>query len=151
MGDNQVMEVPEKVTIDKFKLYTVDRLKDFLRKRGLKTSSRKDELVALAFSASVLELPLKPSIQQDNVSKANDYRNLLCVGGVQLPDPVTDLTTGWLNEKEGQSLWPPTMYADIAEYILTLTGPDKKHEELRKRLLSDYKEGKAYSYLTQNG
>lgn len=41
------------------------------------------------------------------------------------------------------SSWPPTMDLDIAEFLLQnfQTAP------LTKRLLSDYKEGKAYSYF----
>lgn len=39
--------------------------------------------------------------------------------------------------------WPPTMDLDIAEYLLS----EFQTAPLTKRLLSDYKEGKAYSYF----
>lgn len=62
--------------------------------------------------------------------------------GDVLPDPLTDLKTGWHGEKEGMELWPPCMYADIATYLVDVT-----EKSLRERLLTDYKEGKAYSYF----
>ena len=59
-----------------------------------------------------------------------------------LPDPFSDLSGGWVGETSGVSLWPPTMYGDLAEYLV-----DKNERELRSRLLTDYKEGKAFSYF----
>ena len=43
-------EEEEVVSIDDIKLWTVPALKDFLRKRNLKLSGRKEELVALVFA-----------------------------------------------------------------------------------------------------
>ena len=40
-----------------FNIWSRDRLQQFLRDRGLKTSGRKEELVALAYGASVLNVP----------------------------------------------------------------------------------------------
>ena len=41
----------EPLSIDEIKLWNVKVLQDFLRKRGLKISGRKEELVALVFAA----------------------------------------------------------------------------------------------------
>jgi hypothetical protein len=71
------------------------------------------------------------------------YRGLLAVpSGNVLPDPITDLKTGWHGEKDGMELWPPCMYVDIASYLVDIT-----ERALRDRLMTDYKEGKAYSYF----
>ena len=58
-----------KRTLADFSRMKVDILKDFLRKRGLKATGRKDELVALAFSAEQLELPLLKLIMRSNWEK----------------------------------------------------------------------------------
>ncbi|KAI8493866.1 hypothetical protein Bbelb_282130 [Branchiostoma belcheri] len=36
----------------------------------------------------------------------------------QLPDPFVDLKSGWKKEEEGMQHWPPTMYGDMAEYLV---------------------------------
>uniref|UniRef100_A0A8C6SKJ6 SWIM-type domain-containing protein n=1 Tax=Neogobius melanostomus TaxID=47308 RepID=A0A8C6SKJ6_9GOBI len=43
------------------------------------------------------------------------------------------------------SLWPPTMLTDISAFLRL-----KDEVELEKRLMGDYKEGKAYSYFASN-
>lgn len=55
-----IMEVKE-LSINEVRLWSVDRLKDFLRKRGLKVSFRKDELVAIVFAAMNYTLSLGPN------------------------------------------------------------------------------------------
>ena len=44
------MDDDQATSIDDIRLWTVPRLRDFLRKRKLKVSGRKDELVALVWS-----------------------------------------------------------------------------------------------------
>ena len=61
---------------------------------------------------------------------------------MSLPDPLSDLTTGWLSEEHGMKLWPPTMHSDMQEYLI-----DRGERSLQKRLLGDYKDGKAFSYF----
>ncbi|CAC5399902.1 unnamed protein product [Mytilus coruscus] len=60
-----------------------------------------------------------------------------------VPDPLIDLTSGWITESKGVSMWPPTMYYDIATFL-----QKKEDKSLSDRLMKDYKEGKAYSYFT---
>lgn len=130
--------------IDEFKRWKVDVLKSFLRNRGLKTTARKDELVALAYAANYMAIPVKVDKEEEKLQKAQDYRALLHVDQVLIPDPMT-LETGWLGEESAQHLWPPCMIADIQEFLIS-----KEERSLGKRLLSDYKEGKAYSYFDSN-
>ena len=60
---------------------------------------------------------------------------------MKLPDPLTELDDDWMSETDGMRMWPPTMYWDICNFLgFSATG------DLTKRLMSDYKDGKAYSY-----
>ena len=131
------------VTLDDIKRWKVPALKDYLRKRGLKTSGRKEELCALVYAAHIENKPILLSASEATLAKALDYKSLLVVGEHTLPDPFVDLQTGWQNERQGMTDWPPTMQLDIATFLLT----HYQDRELSKRLLSDYKEGKAYSYF----
>lgn len=138
----------DSVEIDTFKRWSVPVLQKFLRQRNLKTTGRKEELVALAYSASIMNLPEVKSKEQEQKEKALTYADFLWTENEgALPDPMFDLKDGWLVESEGCSKWPPTMYHDICEYL-----DDEKlgleRKELRRRLMTDYKEGKAYSYFS---
>ena len=35
----------------------------------------------------------------------------------QLPDPFTELVSGWMDESSGMATWPPTMIQDISVYL----------------------------------
>ena len=59
------------------------------------------------------------------------------------PDPL--FLNVWLSERSGITLWLPTIYFDIAEYLYS--APKSSICDLKKRLMTDYKEGKAYSYF----
>ncbi|PIK60998.1 hypothetical protein BSL78_02049 [Apostichopus japonicus] len=130
------MEIP--TTIDEFKMWKVERLKQFLKKRNLKVSGRKDELVALAYAAVHMNIPQVTDAREE---KATDYSAILNVENEVLPDPFKDLENGWEGEDSVRK-WPPCMYFDIAQYLSNID-----NVELCQRLMSDYKEGKAYSYL----
>ena len=107
-----------RMRLDDFNLLRVPVLKEYLRKRGLKTSDmRKDELVALAYRAHIMKAPILPSAAETILTKAQQYKSLLLYGNHNLPDPLCDLN-GWHNEENGTELWPPTMQFDIAEYLL---------------------------------
>lgn len=131
------------MTLEDFKRWKVTELKNFLKKRGIKSSGRKDELCALAFAARWENKTLVPTKADIYVSCAVDYTSLLQCGAVTIPDPLHDLTDGWKGEQVGLALWPPTMHIDIAQYLLSKF----QGQDLTKRLLGDYKEGKAYSYF----
>ncbi len=84
-----------------------------------------------------------PSDAEERRRKEKEYQQLLTVDGVTLPDPFS--LQGWMKEEDSLDKWPPTMMYEIAEYLLKM---EDKH--LTKRLIGDYKEGKAYSYLDSN-
>ena len=55
----------------------------------------------------------------------------------------TELKDNWIGEEKGVEKWPPILQIQIAEFILTA----EQGSDLCKHLLSDYKEGKAFSYF----
>ena len=59
-----------------------------------------------------------------------------------IPDPLT--LTGLIPEQTGISQWPPKMYFDIAEY---LNPNSQSFGDLIRCLMTDYKDGKLYSYF----
>ena len=133
----------EKRTLDDFRRWKVLELKEFLRIRGLKTTGTKDELTALAFGTKQLSVPVKLTTEEEIIQKKKQYQSLLNVNGEQLPDPFTELKDNWISEETGVEKWPPILQMQIAEFILTA----EQGSDLGKRLLSDYKEGKAFSYF----
>ena len=133
----------EKKTLDDFRRWKVPELKEFLQNRCLKTTGSKDELTALAFGAEQLSVPLKLTAEEEIIQKKKQYQSLLNVNGEQLPDPFTELKDNWIGEEKGVEKWPPILQLQIAEFILTA----EQGSDLGKRLLSDYKEGKAFSYF----
>lgn len=127
------------LSIDEIRLWNVKQLKNFLRKRGLKVSGRKDELVALVFAA--MRLPGYCKIQEDASSaKLRHYKDLLIIDGQKIPDPLE--ISGWRTEVDSITNWPPTMTFEISNYLNNID-----EIPLKKRLISDYKDGKSYSYF----
>ena len=57
-----------------------------------------------------------------------------------MPDPFQ--LDGWETEEHSITKWPPTMAFDIANYLTNID-----NVPLKTRLMSDYKDGKAYSYF----
>ncbi|XP_078591815.1 uncharacterized protein LOC144870918 [Branchiostoma floridae x Branchiostoma japonicum] len=134
-----------KVTLASFDLWNKDRLVPFLRERGLPVTKDVNSLRALAFGATVMRAPLVPTPQEEQQKRCEDYNSILTVDGKRLPDPLVDLKCGWKKEEEGMQHWPPTMYADMAEYFCL--GAADPEVDMRKKLMGDYKDGKAYSYF----
>lgn len=148
------------LTLEEIRHWNVNALKDFLRIRGLKTRGLKAELQALVYSAVQFGYEVKPSEVEEDRSRSASYAELLNIKGKRIPDPLVDLKDNWIPEKEGVKLWPPVSYFEIAEWLLSeapctsvpskskcKTGDQTRPKSLQERLLSDYKEGKAYSYF----
>ncbi|XP_064645911.1 uncharacterized protein LOC135499174 [Lineus longissimus] len=130
-------------TFDLISSWKIPELKLFLNKRGLKTSGSKQELVARVFAANELDLPIiKNAVERLQENEA-DYRNLLCSDGREIPDPLK-LNDGWLSESQALRLWPPVFYSDICNYLMQNHLGEK---DLTKRILNEYKEGKAWRYF----
>ncbi|CAC5363191.1 unnamed protein product [Mytilus coruscus] len=130
-------------SIDTFKRWTVPVLQQYLRIRGLRTSGKKEELVALVYSANLMKIKQVLTPAEERKLKADQYCDKLKAPKGIVPDPLIDLTSGWITESKGVSMWPPTMYYYIATFL-----QKKEDRSLSYRLMKDYKEGKAYSYFT---
>ncbi|CAC5402625.1 unnamed protein product [Mytilus coruscus] len=130
-------------SIDTFKRWTVPVLQQYLRIRGLRTSGKKEELVALVYSINLMKIKQVLTPAEERKLKADQYCDKLKTPKGIVPDPLIDLTSGWITESKGVSMWPPTMYYDIATFL-----QKKEDKSLSDRLMKDYKEGKAYSYFT---
>ena len=132
-------------SLEEVGLWRVPQLKEYLRDRGWKVTGTKAELTARVFTAIEQNVQKMPSAQEERDKKCHQYKELLKVGSdsFTLPDPFSLI--GWKKEDEALDKWPPIMALDIAEYLLQVDDV-----VLRKRLLSDYKEGKAYSYVDSN-
>ncbi|CAH1266690.1 Hypp3518 [Branchiostoma lanceolatum] len=145
-------------SLGEIKRWTVPALRDFLRVRGLKTTGLKDDLISLVNAAVLLRYPIKPDEIAEDRRRSAEYAELLIVKGTstKLPDPLS-LTEGWIKETDGGvKQWPPVSYFEVAAWILSEapcvslprgSSKDQERDTLHKRLLSDYKEGKAYSYF----
>ncbi|XP_034030131.1 uncharacterized protein LOC117513977 [Thalassophryne amazonica] len=123
-------------------LWKRERLQQFLRERGLPVTGTVEELRVLVYGAQFFSIPVKPAAKEENQLRTDHYRSLLTVDGVVLPDPFTDLPHGWQGEEKGIHHWPPCMFYDMSEYLIS-----RVERDLQTRLLTDYKEGKAYSYF----
>ena len=90
------------------------------------------------------QYPKSRMYPEKNKLKKQEYNNLLKVGDIELPDPFA-MGNGWLGEDQGMCKWLPVFQVHIAEFLLT---GEQVKTDMTKRLISDYKEGKAYSYFT---
>ena len=108
-------------SIDDIHLWTVPRLKDFLRQRRLKVSGRKDELVALVFSVlqSPELAPVKQTCAGPSAGGSGSITDLLRVeDGTLLPDPST--LTDWETETSAITKGPPKMAFDLHAYLTNI-------------------------------
>ena len=102
------------------------------------TSGKLDELRALVFGAQYFDVA--------NFERTERYRGLLTINdagaSISLTDPLSDLQTDWVAEAKGISQWAQCIHSDISEYLF-----NSGEKDVRTRLMTDYKEGKAYSYF----
>ena len=89
-------------------------------------------------------MPVKLTAEEEIVQKQRQCKSLIGINDGELSDPFTELDSGnWIGEEEGMEKWPPIFQIQIAEFILTAD----QGCDLGKRLLSSYREGKAFSYF----
>ena len=87
------------LSYDDFSRWKVPELKDYLRDRGLKTTGRKVELVALAYGANQMGVDTKRSSIEEKVKNKQDYSALLKINDDTIPDPL--FLKGWVSEQSG--------------------------------------------------
>ena len=81
---------------------------------------------------------------QEHAERKNlaDYKGRLVFGETVLPDPFS-LDSGWFGESNC-CMWPNVYFWDIANYLRMKTAAELYH-----RLCNEYKQGKAYRYISQ--
>ena len=135
------MAAVKQLSFDEINTWRMDALKHFLKKRGLKVSGKKEELVAHVFAAAEQNMPVCLDAASRVAQMQCERESLLKTPEGVLPDP-SELHNGWIGELNGMTKWPPILLSDITLYIM------KDHPgndiSLQKRLLNEYKEGKAY-------
>ena len=65
----------------------------------------------------------------------------LVSNGTSVPDPLT-LKDGWVKESESMTFWPPIYLSDRTLFLMS--DHPGKDVDFHKRVLNEYKEGKAY-------
>ena len=129
------------LSLDEVNTWNFDALKLFCRKRHLKVSGNKAELVARVFAASEMGIPVQPSADELITRTETEKAKLLIAPEkTQMPDP-SSLNDNWLRESDGLTSWPPIFVSDITVFLM------KEHPgkdvDLHQRVLNEYKEGKA--------
>lgn len=137
----------DNMTVDDFLRWKVEALKQFLADRGLKKTGRKAELAALAYGAVYMKKPVLPTAGEEKHHHTDQYKELLKCGEKILPDPMSELKDGWLGESQGLICWPPTSIVELSNHLGRYDEANQPATSQKSRLLSDYKEGKAYSYF----
>lgn len=132
----------QRCSLEDFSHWKIEALRSFLSQRGLSIGGNKQELVALAFAANTLNMPIIPTAVEIEKSKLECYKNLLKVGDVILPDPFL-IFDKWEDETQGMSHWPPVFITDVTTFLMKY-----ESEEKAQLHLNQYKIGKAYEYYT---
>ena len=133
----------DKLTLEDFQRFKRDALVEYLRDRGQQISKLdRASLEALCYGCETLGISKVPSNEEKKRMKADQYRQLLCTPSGLISDPYE--LKEWECEKDGMKHWPPIMELEIGTFLLSVY--DAKFRDLGKRMLSDYKEGKGYSY-----
>ncbi|KAH3817671.1 uncharacterized protein LOC127882165 [Dreissena polymorpha] len=130
------------MTLDKFKLWSVNALRVYLSLRKKSITGNFDEIAARAFIAWEENIAVDLVAEQQQMQLLAEYKAKLNIDGEIIEDPMT-VSKGWLSEKVGMSKWPSLYIGDISEYLHT-----NQPKDLIRRVVNEYKEGKAYRYFT---
>ena len=100
------------------------------------------ELVARVFAAAEMGIAIKPTAQERIATTEKEKAKLLIMpNGTSVPDPLT-LKDGWVKESESMTSWRPIYLSDITLFLMS--DHPGKDVDFHKRVLNEYKEGKAY-------
>lgn len=116
------MSASSELSLEEVQTWKVDALKVFCRKRNLKVTGTKAELVARVFAASEMGIHEEPTatelVSRTELEKA---KLLLTPNNTQLKDPLSP-KDNWLREQDGLTSWPPIFLSDITIYYYNLYG-----------------------------
>ena len=129
-------------SLEQLKTWSYQSLKNFCSKFGLISNKRtKEELIALAFSAQIMNLKILPTAAQSILTSQQQYKQLSTMKDETiLPDPLREIEEiSWIEEEKGVSRWPKISVDDIENYFVN-------HGER----LNEYKKRKGYEYYSSN-
>ena len=87
-------------------------------------------------------ISIKPTALERIATTEKEKAKLLIMpNGTSVPDPLR-LKDGWVKESESMTSWPPIYLSDITLFLMS-DHPGKDFD-FHKRVLNEYKEGKAY-------
>lgn len=95
-----------------------------------------------AYAAWCDNIDVDPELEQRERDVLEEYRSKLTLKDTVFDDPLV-LKDGWIGEhsKSGINSWPSLNYLDIANYI------GLKQPDFLRRMQSDYKQGKSFTYF----
>lgn len=132
----------EELPFEVIQTWKPEQLKEFCRKRDLKVSGPKAELVARVFAAAEMGIAIKPTALERIATIEKEKAKLLIMPNeTSVPDPLT-LKDSWVKESESMTSWPPIYLSDITLFLMS--DHPGKDVDFHKRVLNEYKEGKAY-------
>ena len=134
----------QSLSLDEFSTWKIEALRGYLSARGLSTKGTKAELSALCFAAQRINIPKIQSNIEILEQNKKDYKNILCVAGIVLKDPL-ETAEGWIDETNGITCWPPVFCSDIVKFLMSNDDSEKT-----QKYLNEYKVGKAYEYFKSN-
>ena len=123
-----------KFAFDDFLRMTVTSLQDYLSLRGLSKSGKKQELVARAFGAHELNVPIKFPQETISMELNKEYKRRLTTHNA--PDPKEISADQWIDDV---SSWPDLDEGRLFSFIL-------KHKAVDSDYIGKYKDQKAYSF-----
>ena len=107
----------EELALDEVQKWKTKALKEFCRKRNLKVTGTKAELVARVFAASEMGHEVQPTAKERIALTEKEKANLLVMpDGVSVPDPLT-IKDSWVKESDGMTSWPPVYLSDITFFL----------------------------------
>ena len=87
-------------------------------------------------------IDIKPTAQERIVATEKEKVKLLVMpNGTSVRDPLI-LKGGWVTENESMTSWPPIYLSDITLFLMS--DHPGKDVDFHRRVLNEYKEGKAY-------
>lgn len=124
----------EKYWFEDFLTMTSHSLQEYLGLPGLSKSGRKAELIAWAFGAYELNVPIKFTQEKISEDLKKEYQRRLLKFDAQ--DPNTISADKW---EENVQTWPNLDEAKVFSFIL-------KNKTVETEYIGRYKDEKAYSY-----
>lgn len=105
------------LTLEDFTHRKYPALRDYLSCRGLSAVGKKQEMIALAYTAHVTKIPPKKTASDNQNVNSKCYSDMLKFGDLILSEPF-QLYENWQDEKHGMINWPPLFITDLTTFLM---------------------------------